>query len=195
MWWLMYFILMGWEILFFFPVFIIVLVYLFKLLRRESVLNQIGGVLFWLSFYLISSILSISFLLNMHPWLLSIIAGALTIIASSLCHPNLLFNYYDLSAINEAEVSEFKKEQFQHINHEVLLGAIKNSRRRIVKFIPHKEALLYDKSGKTIKLLFSEKNRFFHTDKGSFKLSKQNALIVSKLFEGEAGLSPTSLGA
>ena len=63
------------------------------------------------------------------------------------------------------------------------MDAIKSSKEVVAKFIPHKEVILYDENGNSFKLFFSEDNRIFHSDDGYFKLSKRNALLVSKLFK------------
>lgn len=88
----------------------------------------------------------------------------------------------NVSSICKSEVSNFKENQYLPINNEMFLDAIKSSKRTYAKFIPHKQVVLYDKNGKTYMLFFSEDNRVFHSIAGDFKLSKRNALIVSKLF-------------
>ena len=89
----------------------------------------------------------------------------------------------NISSIYKSEVSNFKENHFQPINNEVFLEVVKSAKRTYAKFIPHKEVVLYDKNGKTLKLLFSEDNRVFYSIEGYFKLSRRNALLVSQLFD------------
>ena len=97
-------------------------------------------------------------------------------------HRERFCDIFDLSIIVKSEVSRFKENHFQPIDNEAFLDAIKSSKEIVAKFIPHKQVVLYDKNGKTYMLFFSEDNRVFHSIEGDYKLSKRNALIVSKLF-------------
>ena len=98
-------------------------------------------------------------------------------------HRERFCDIFDLSIIVKSEVSRFKENHFQPIDNEAFLDAIKSSKEIVAKFIPHKEVILYDENGNSFKLFFLEDNRIFHSDDGYFKLSKRNALLVSKLFK------------
>ena len=80
MYWTMYWDLFFLEALVSFPVFILVLFIIRKIYRDESWMSQIVLVLFWGCFYLISTILMISFIWAISPLLSPIIAGGITIL-------------------------------------------------------------------------------------------------------------------
>lgn len=100
----------------------------------------------------------------------------------SACNSTCFMNIHNLSNICKAEVSDFKKCDYKPINYEKFLETINNSKKVVVKFVPNKEVMLFDESGKSFKLYFSETNKYFQIDGDSFQLSKNNALIVSELF-------------
>ena len=98
-------------------------------------------------------------------------------------HREHFHNRFNLQYICKAEVSDFKGSHYQTIDTEAFLKAIRDSKQTVAKFIPHKEVVLFDGDGHSFKLLFSEDNRIFHSAEGYFRLSRKNALLVSKLFE------------
>lgn len=108
----------------------------------------------------------------------------LTIVLGDMSyHREHFHNKFNLQYICKAEVSDYKGSHYQTIDTEAFLKAFRDSKQTVAKFIPHKEVVLFDGDGHSFKLLFSEDNRIFHSAEGYFRLSRKNALLVSKLFE------------
>lgn len=108
----------------------------------------------------------------------------LTIVLGDMSyHREHFHNKFNLQYICKAEVSDYKGSHYQTIDTEAFLKALRDSKQTVAKFIPHKEVVLFDGDGHSFKLLFSEDNRIFHSAVGDFRLSRRNALILSKLFK------------
>ena len=86
MWWEMYLKLMLLGIVFFLPTFILTLIGVVLVYRREPPLAIIGLALLWGSFYLILSITFTAFIWKLPGWLSEILAGALVISVARLFH-------------------------------------------------------------------------------------------------------------
>jgi hypothetical protein len=91
-------------------------------------------------------------------------------------------NKYNFSNIYKAEVSDFKKFNYKPIDYEKFLETINTSKKVVVKFIPHREVVLFDNSGKSYRLYFSKTNKYFQIDGNSFQLSKKQVYTLLELF-------------
>ena len=76
----MYLSLMGGVIIFFLPIFILVLIGVRLIYRHETAISLVGILLFWGSVYLIASVLMISFVWGISPFLCEMMIGIITLL-------------------------------------------------------------------------------------------------------------------
>ena len=103
--------------------------------------------------------------------------------AQTACKSNCFMNKYTFSSDGKAGVFDFETNSFRQINYAKFLETIYHSETAIIKFMPHKEVVLSDNSGKNYKLYFSERNQYFKIDGYGFRLSKKQSKTLTALFE------------
>ena len=112
------------------------------------------------------------------------------ILFASVIFPIILFcqksnkenfkNLYSFENVYKAEVSLFKKSDYNQIDYRELLKVLQCSKGVISKFIPYKEVILYDKGGITYIIYFSDDYRRIKINGKTFALTKRQS---KKVFE------------
>ncbi len=99
------------------------------------------------------------------------------------CRTYRFMDKYFFSCDGKAEVSDFKKNNYHEIDCVLFLETINHSKKVVAKFIPSKEVVLTDSSGKIHKLYFSESNRYFQIHGDYYQISEKYAKKLTTLFE------------
>ena len=92
-------------------------------------------------------------------------------------------NLYSFENVYKAEVSLFKKDEYNQIDCKELIKVLQCSKGVIAKFVPYKEVMLYEQGGKAHKVYFSETNKYFKIDGKTFVLTKRQSKKVSEILK------------
>lgn len=92
-------------------------------------------------------------------------------------------NLYSFDNVYKAEVSLFKKDEYNQIDYKELLKVLQCSKGVIAKFVPYKEVMLYEQGGRTHKVYFSETNKYFKINGKTFALTKKQLKKVSEILQ------------
>lgn len=86
-----------------------------------------------------------------------------------------LDDMYSLYIIVDAEVSDYQGDDYEQIDYEEFLSAVRRARRAFVSFVPAKEVRLYDDEGVRYMMYISKSCRFLRIDSNYFKVSKRQS--------------------
>jgi hypothetical protein len=92
-------------------------------------------------------------------------------------------NLYSFENVYKAEVSLFKKDEYNQIDYKELIKVLQCSKGVIAKFVPYKEVMFYEQGGKAHKVYFSETNKYFKIDGKTFVLTKRQSKKVSEILK------------
>ncbi|MBO7488814.1 MAG: hypothetical protein J6T88_00900 [Bacteroidales bacterium] len=82
---------------------------------------------------------------------------------------------YECYIIVDAEVSDYQGDDYEQIDYEEFLSAVRRARRAFVSFVPAKEVRLYDDEGVRYMMYISKSCRFLRIDSNYFKVSKRQS--------------------
>ncbi len=98
-------------------------------------------------------------------------------------------DFYNFDDVYKAEVSLFKKNEYNQVDYKELLKVLQCSKNIISKFIPYKEVILYDKGGVTYTIYFSKNYRRIEITGKTFSLTKKQSKKISEIFNNKGNFS------
>lgn len=105
------------------------------------------------------------------------------ILFSQNSHKEIFKNLYDFENVYNAEVSLFKKEEYNQIDYKELLKVLQCSKGVLSKFIPYKEVILYEQGGNTYIIYFSSDYQRIKIDGKTFALTKKQSKKISEILK------------